>query len=112
MKNRHYRASGKCYHADDADFLLLHARDSDPSAGQAFHIYGCALIPFGALDEENYLAREDGYSSSIRPKLIHCADGARALGAHLQVEVTGPPAVGSQYNMHEFPIQWPTQIQP
>eukprot|EP00392_Amoebophrya_sp_AT5.2_P011132 g11207.t1 len=45
-------STGKNYGPADADYLLLHARDCDPSACAPTRIYGSALIPWRELEAQ------------------------------------------------------------
>eukprot|EP00392_Amoebophrya_sp_AT5.2_P008347 g8368.t1 len=54
-----WRSNGRNYRRPDADYLLLHARANHPGAGTSFRLFGSALIPFEALEQNGYLASDE-----------------------------------------------------
>eukprot|EP00392_Amoebophrya_sp_AT5.2_P013605 g13734.t1 len=49
------RKNGENYKPQDADFLLLHARDRPPGTCERFHLFGSALVPFSDLSAKGML---------------------------------------------------------
>eukprot|EP00392_Amoebophrya_sp_AT5.2_P002348 g2353.t1 len=72
-------STGANYTPEDADYLLLHAREDPLAVGLPFRIYGSALISFQQLQEQGYLHTGDGQPGRAILSMYPDAPGVRTV---------------------------------